>query len=66
VTEPEDAKPKMVKALRERRRTLRLPLKAGGPGFVRPGLSAEQMKVRPARSLRLGALQELQQRREKK
>jgi hypothetical protein len=30
---------------RERRRTLRIPLKIGGPGFVRPGLNDEQRKV---------------------
>lgn len=40
--EPE---PKTMVVQRERRRTLRIPLKIGGPGFVRPGLSDEQRKV---------------------
>ena len=40
--EPE---PQTMVVQRERRRTLRIPLKIGGPGFVRPGLSDEQRKV---------------------
>lgn len=39
------AEPKTMVVQRERRRTIRVPLKIGGPGFVRPGLSDEQRKV---------------------
>jgi hypothetical protein len=37
--------PQTMVVQRERRRTLRIPLKIGGSGFVRPGLSDEQRKV---------------------
>lgn len=40
-----EPKPQTIVVQRERRRTLRIPLKIGGPGFVRPGLSDEQRKV---------------------
>lgn len=39
------AEPETMVVQRERRRTIRVPLKIGGPGFVRPGLSDEQRKV---------------------
>jgi hypothetical protein len=41
-TEPQ---PQTMVVQRERRRTIRIPLKIGGPGFVRPGLNNEQRKV---------------------
>ena len=45
VAAPPPPPPAMEIVTKTRRKSVRVPLKIGGPGFVRPGMTAEQRKV---------------------